>query len=144
MAKKFLSFEFEGIDNYVKQIEELGRSSSGIIKAGVYDGAAVAVEAVKESLRSVVSAEATGDLEESVGLSSMREENGYIFTKIGFDGYDRKGVPNVIKARVLENGTSSKEHKATHFVSKAIKKSKGAVETQIEVTINDRINKIMK
>lgn len=144
MAKKFLSFEYDGIDAYVKKIENLGISSEGIVKAGIYDGAAIAVEAVKESLRGVVSSNATGSLEGSVGLSAMKEVNGYIYTKIGFDGYDEKGVPQVIKARVLENGTSDKSHKPTRFVSKAIKKAKDSVTTQIEITINDRIEKIMK
>lgn len=145
MAKGFgLSIEFDGVDAYIQQIKKMEASTEGIVKAGIYDGAAIAVDAIKESIRQTVSPEATGDLENSVGLSKMSNRDGYIFTKIGYDGYDRKGVPNVVKARVLENGTSDKSHKATRFTSKALKKCKGAVETQIEVTINDRIKKIMK
>ncbi len=144
MAKKFLSFEYGGMEEYMSKLRTLENGAPALIKAGIYDGAAIAVEAVKESLRSVVSYEATGSLENSFGLSKMREENGYIYTKIGFEGYDAKGVPQVLKARVLENGTSDKTHKPTRFVSKAMKKAKGAIETQIDITVNDRINKIMK
>lgn len=145
MAKSFgMTIEFDGIEKYLSKIGAIETARTGVIKAAVYDGAAVAVEAIKQSIRENTSADATGDLENSLGLSKMEEQDGYIYTKVGYEGYDRNGHPNVLKARVLENGTSDGSHKPTRFTSKAIKKCRRAVETQMEVTANDRIQKIMK
>ena len=129
--------EFKGIDKYQRILADLGKASEGIIKASVYEGAAVVVEAVK----SAVPVD-TGDLRDSVGLSSMRNDNGYINTKLGFDGYDSKGVPNAIKARVLESGRSDVANYPKHpFVRQATRvvqaRAVGVMETELDRRISD-------
>jgi len=60
-------------------------------------------------------------------------------TKIGFDGYDRKGVPNALKARAMESGTSTQPKRP--FVRPAVNRvKKKAIEEMgktldIELTI---------
>ena len=142
---KFLKFEFDGIGKYTEQLAELGDRTTGIIKAGIYDGADIAVGAVKEAVREAVSYDATGSLENSVKIAKMEEQNGYIYAQIIFAGYDDKGSPQAVKARVLERGRSDQPNRVpTHFCSKAIRKAKTRIENAMDETINDRIEKIMK
>lgn len=132
--------EFKGIDKYQRILADLGKASEGIIKASVYEGAAVVVEAVK----SAVPVD-TGDLKNSIGLSTMRNENGYINTKLGFDGYDSKGVPNSIKARVIESGRSdTANYPKRPFVRPAIRASKSRAEGIMETELDKRIYEFMK
>ena len=95
---------FDGFDEYAEQLKKLEVNTLSVIKPAVYDGAAVVADEVKRHLRRVVSSRATGDLERSLGLSPMQDSFGFIHTKLGFDGYDRKGAANAPKAYVLERG----------------------------------------
>lgn len=131
--------EFKGIDKYQRILADLGKASEGIIKASVYEGAAVVVDAVK----SAVPVD-TGDLRDSIGLSTMRNDNGYINTKLGFDGYDHKGVPNSIKARVIESGRSDANYPKRPFVRPAVRAVKSRAEGVMETELDKRIYDLMK
>lgn len=132
---------FDGFDNYRAIMQNLEGKELSIIKPAVYNGAAIVIDEVKKSLRSVVSSESTGDLEKSVGLSHMKDENGYINTKLGFDGYDRNGHPNIVKARALESGTSKQRKKP--FIRPALRKCRERAVKAMENTIEKEINNIM-
>lgn len=68
--------------------------------------------------------ESTGDLLESFGIAPPGiDKNGNTNTKIGFDGYDRHGVPNALKARAMESGTSILKKRP--FVRPAVSRMKG-------------------
>ena len=85
----------------------------------------------------------TGDLEESLGVTPADIDNdGVINSKVGFHGYDRKGVPNVIKARAMESGTSTQRKRP--FIRPAINKVKQKVEKAMEEIIDNEINKVVK
>lgn len=131
--------EFKGIDKYSQALAELGKAAEGIIKASVYEGAAVVIEAVKAA-RPVD----TGDLRDSIGLSAMQNKNGYIHTKLGFSGLDRKGVPNALKARVIESGRSDINFPKRPFVRPAVKAVKTRAEGVMETELDKRINDYMK
>ena len=52
----------------------------------------------------------------SFGIASLRNEGGFIHVKIGFDGYNEvqtktfpNGQPNVLIARSIESGSSTRE-----------------------------------
>ena len=142
---KFLKFEFDGIDEYTESLKTLEENATGIIKCGIYDGAGIALEAVREAIREVTSYEATGSLAESVNLQKHKEEDGYIYTKIIFPGYDENEVPQAIKARVLENGRSDQDRRVpTHFCSKAVRKAKTKIEGAMDTEINKRIYELMR
>lgn len=70
----------------------------------------------------------TGDLLESFGVAPLGvDKRGNTNTKIGFEGYDRKGVPNALKARSMESGTSRLRKRP--FVRPAVnKKRRQAIE----------------
>lgn len=133
---------FDGLDEYLKTIEALGAKQNAIIKPAVYDGAAIVVNEVKKSLRRVVSNKSTGDLEKSIGLSQMKDENGFINTKLGFDGYDQNGHPNVVKARALESGTSKQQK--TPFIRPAINKCKNEVIQTMASKVDEQIKQIVE
>ena len=77
----------------------------------------------------------TGDLLESFGVAPPgHDKRGNTNTKIGFEGYDRKGVPNAMKARAMESGTSTLRKRP--FVSPAVKRMRtraiAAMEQKLE------------
>ena len=135
------TIKFEGFDEYRKLIADLDKKTNSIIKPAVYDGAAVVVEEVKKNLRRVVGPDSTGDLEKSIGLSKMEDDRGFIHTKLGFDGYDRRGNPNVVKARALESGTSKQQKKP--FIRPAVNAVKDRAVAVISETVDKQIKKIM-
>lgn len=135
------SIVFDGFDKYVGLIDNLNKKSNSIIKIAVYDGAAVVVEEVKKNLRRVVGPDSTGDLEKSMGLSQMQDDGGFVHTKLGFDGYDRRGNPNVVKARALESGTSKQQKKP--FIRPAVNAVKERAVSVMSETVDNQIKKMM-
>lgn len=133
---------FTGLDAYQDALNKLGDHAEKIMKMAVYDGAAVVVDRVKQQLKMVVSQSSTGDLGNSIGLSKMKNEDGYVNTKLGFDGYDRAGHPNTIKARALEYGTSKQTAKP--FIRPAVNQSRAQAELVMAHTIEKEIKKIME
>lgn len=116
--------------------EELGSGAYGICAEGLYDGA----DAMADEIRQAVPSD-SGDLASSLFISIFERGPNRVDTVIGFAGYDSKGVPNPVKAAVLESG-SSKGHRATHFFSRAVRAAKSKSEAAIQATIEKRINQI--
>lgn len=127
----------KGLEKYQKRLAELGTAADGICKAAVYEGAAIIADAVKEN-----TPVDTGDLRDSIGLSKMKNDNGYINTKLGFDGYDRKGVPNALKAAAIESGTSRLKKKP--FVRPAVMANTGRAEAKMAQVVEEMIETTMK
>lgn len=129
--------EFKGIDKYISSLKQLQNHGEGIIKQAVYDGAAIIADAVKAAVPAD-----TGDLRDSMFTAVMQNENGYIYTKIGFAGYDSSGTPNQLKARVLEYGTTHVAKRS--FIRKAVNANKERAIAKMDATLNDRISKLTK
>lgn len=136
------TIRFSGIDKYLAQLQQLGQRSRGICKMAVYDGAAIVADQVRENLERVLSPDATGQLEASMGISKMRDDNGYINVVIGFDGYDDKGVANQLKANVLESGSSKQQKRP--FMRPAVNTSRKRAEAAMAETLDREIKKLMK
>lgn len=136
------TIKFEGIEEYSDLLKKFANRAEQIIKPAVYDGAAVVVKEAKKQLKRVVSDNSTGDLSDSMGLSAMRSDNGFVHTKIGFDGYDRNGHPNVVKARALESGTSKQQK--TPFLRPAVKASQDEAVEVMRQTVDRTIKAILK
>lgn len=134
--------EFKGIDKYQDLLAKLSMRSEGICKQAVYEGAAVVIDAIKTNLRKVVSENSTGDLEKSIGLAPMENKNGYINTKVGFDGYDRNGHPNIVKARALESGTSKQRKRP--FIRPAVNSVKEKSIDVMAKKVSELLEKQMK
>lgn len=135
------TISFKGFEEYRDVMMKLQLKTDFIIKPAVYEGAAIVVEEVKKSLDRVTSNKSTGDLKESIGLSPMENDNGFINTKLGFEGYDRKGHPNIVKARALESGTSRQQKKP--FIRPAVNKVREEAENRMAVVVSMQIEKLL-
>ncbi len=83
----------------------------------------------------------TGALAASFGIAKMQEDADGYNVKIGFDGYDAKGVPNQLKARAMESGTSKLRKRP--FVRPAVQATKGACIRKMGEIIDEEIARIM-
>lgn len=136
------TIKFNGIDEYMARLQALGAQSREILQIAVYEGAAIVADEVRDRLHAVLSPDATGELESSLGIAPMRNDRGYVNTRIGFDGYDSKGVANQLKANVLESG-SSKQPKRP-FMRPAVNASRKPAEAKMAQVVDQEIEKIMK
>ena len=146
---------FKAGDEYALKLSKLAAKSDQIAKKALYSAADIVADEIKknlvENLRDPAyagtgsygksqagawggkSSVPTGDLEESFGITPIsQDEDGDWNVKIGFDGYDRKGVPNQLKARAMESGTSTLRKRP--FVRPAVNATKKrAVEAMNEI-----------
>lgn len=118
------TIEFKGIEAYAKMLTEMGQHSTGIIKAAVYEGADVVADAMRNAVGALpviseheaikdwrqqrpsdgITAAQKQGLAEGLGLSPMKDEGGYIYTKAGFAGYNNvhtKLIPTDSQMRSL-------------------------------------------
>lgn len=116
-------FEINGLGDVIKRVEKAEESVVPICKKSVYEGAGIVADIVREELQKALSGDSTGDLEASLGIQEIQDTGSRVVTAVGFAGYDRKGAPNPLKARVLNSGRSDTAHKKTRFISKAIRRA---------------------
>ena len=142
-------FKFEGIDDYITTLGRLGaKQSENVIKYAVYPGAGLAADAIRAALDPEHSD--SGELAKSLTLVRIRNDKGYVNTKIMFEGYDEKkkskqfpkGVPNAVKAASLESGNSRGQN-GTHFISNTIRRIKPAVEKAMADALDEKLKQIM-
>lgn len=157
------TFEWEGFDDYMKRLNELAVKTTSIVKRAVYEGAAVVANEVRNTIaalpvtdRNSPKGEPLGILEyerdgllEGLGLAKMKDDDGYIYTRVGFEGYNRlkskkypKGHPNSMIARSIESGSSAR---AKHpFMSKALRASREKAINAMRVQMDMDIHNIIK
>lgn len=143
-------------DAISKKLSSLGNSIDKIGKKVVMAGAAPIADEIRKNLEAnlkdpayagnggvgdfgrVKQNESTGDLLNSFGIAPASvDKNGIINTKIGFSGYDKKGVPNALKARAMESGTS--RLKKRPFVRPAVSKARNKSLKAMEEAFNEEV-----
>lgn len=134
------TFKFEGTEEYIRKIFVLHDRSQNTLKGAVYEGAKIVADSVKSNLEQH---DRNGDLSASMALVPMRNDNGFINTKINFAGYDRNGVPNAIKAAALESGTSRGQPKL-RVLTRAANGVKQQAETAMAAKVDQLISQIME
>lgn len=156
-------FQFQGIDDYAAKLYELSDQSETMIKRAVYDGAKVVADATIAEISAIptqtknpepgeplglLSYEKQGLLE-GVGLSEIKNESGYINTKLGFSGYNRlrsktypNGHPNVMIARAVNSGTSVR--RKNPFMTRVIRKAKEKAEAAMAARFDEDTKEIIK
>lgn len=115
----------KGIDEYVQKLSQFGKDAQKVAKKVVRAGADPVADEIRKGLETNLSGSqySEGDLLNSLGIAPPDvDRNGNTNTKIGFSGYDRKGVPNALKARAMESGTSTQPKKP--FVRPAVNRAK--------------------
>lgn len=132
---------FSAGDDFALALSRLATGSEEIAKKAIYEGAKVIADKIKSNLQGVLSSQATGELVASFGVTPIEQNGGGDWNcKVGFDGYDSKGVANQLKARVIESGTSKKQKKP--FVRPAINATKRQVVERMEQVIDEEIRRL--
>lgn len=134
-------------EDLIKKIGALGVNSEKIAKKAVKAGAQPVADEIRKNLEANIAdpsyagvgdkgsfdwkkEKSSGDLLNSLGISPVStDKNGDVNVKIGFSGYDRKGVANKLKARAMESGTSKlrKRPFVRPAVNRTRQKSKAAM-----------------
>lgn len=129
--------KMEGLDDYAEKLSRLALKAEGVIKMSVYPAAGTLIEAIKAA-----TPERSGALKKSTFLKPFKDKNGYIYTQVGWDGYDEKNVPNPIKIHAIESGTS--KQKKTPFIRQTVNRIKKALEFEIATNLDKNIDNLMK
>lgn len=134
---------FKAGDEYAIKLSKYAANNDAIAKKAIYQGAKVVADKIKDNLKGVLSEKATGELVDSFGISKIdTDKNGDWNAKIGFDGYDSNGIPNQLKARVLESGTSTIKKKP--FVRPALNATRKSTVEVMNKVIDEETEKLFK
>lgn len=132
------TISFKKGDDYALKLSRLAAQSDEVAKKAIYQGAKVVADKISSGIP-----KDTGDLEKSFGITPIeRDKDGNWNAKIGFDGYDSKGVPNQLKARAIESGTSKIQKRP--FVRPAVNATKTKAVEAMKKIIDEETEKIMK
>lgn len=152
------TLKMQGLDEYIEMLSKLEGATNGFIKRAVYDGAAVVADAVSAAIDNLpevegyqppaelpirgVTREQKRGLKEGLGLTKMQDENGYINTKLGFNGYNSvktkrfpQGQPNALIARAINSGSSARSKNP--FVNNAVRSSQGKAEAAMAARFDE-------
>lgn len=126
--------QFDDLEKLEERLKNASDKTIPIMKHCVYEGAKVAHDAVLGSLKSSIKGNGNPDngkhLVDSFFYGKMKVNAGSVAVDIFFDDYDSLGVPQPLKANVLESGTSDGRVSATHFFSRGIRGARdSAVQT---------------
>lgn len=158
------SIKMTGIDEYNKFLAKLDlKLRDTVISKAVYDGSAVAADEIKSELVHLPTAGGTGSQEhpligpnpvqkhflvDAMGVSPIKETDGFVHTRIGFDGYNPiktkhwpQGQPNAMIAVNVERGTSFMF--PNPFMKRAMQRCKTKVLGVMGTTVDAEIKKIM-
>ena len=122
---------FPGVEQYERQLEQIGRQAPRILGRALYDGAGILADAVQEEIQGLdrLDPRQREGLQKGLGIAQFWERNGVLTTKIGFEGYNSKktkrwpnGQPNAMIARSLIRGTSWQ--RANRFTQRAAKRAR--------------------
>lgn len=156
--------EFKGITEYSAKLNRLSAlSRDKVIGAAVYDGAKIVADTIRQEIESLPTDEHWGTpdypkagpsqaekdgLLESLGVTTIRDDNGFVNVKAGFDGYQGeptakypKGKPNQMIARSINAGTSFMAK--VPFMDRALRKCRKPAEAAMKNRVEKEIDKIM-
>lgn len=145
MGKSKISVSIDGLDEFESKYKALyrGREVQAAVDKALYVGAGIIADEVRARLEGVLSGNSTGELEGSLAISGFEIGKMYASTRIGFRGYDtRTGVPNALKARVLESGRSDQPPRP--FFRPAVNSVKNKAQDTMKQKFDDEIEKIIK
>lgn len=136
------SIKMHGFRITTQKIAKLEHESPEIVAKAVRAGADIVADKVRDNLTSVLSGKGTGELLDSMGITPVRQYGSVINAKVGFDGYDKMGTPNMLKAAVLEYG--SRRQQARPFMAPAVNATRRKAKAKMEEIVGREIDAIMK
>lgn len=126
-----------GLDEYARSLQRMSKDLDKIIKQSTYPAAGLVADEIKKNVP-----EDSGELKSSLALTQYKEKDGFVYTTVTFAGYDNKDTPNLLKARVLEHGTS-KGRRAAPFIRPAVNRVKKQAEQLIAQRLDEKIKEYM-
>lgn len=164
-----MKWDVQATDEYERKLSKLGDEKliRAIANKSIFNGAAIVANAIKASINGLTAVPDVENLKnwkqkkksqltigqkqgllEGLGIAKFKNTNGYINTKIGFNGYNSirtkkypQGQPNTLIARMVEGGGSTYE--AQPFIRKAVTASKSAAVEAMGVTIDNEMKSLM-
>ena len=145
-----------GLSEYLAKLGNLSLKSMEMCEKAAKEGGKVVADAIRSELNALPVDDKHGDeeakkrgprsiekkgLQNSFGIAPVRDDNGYINVKVGFDGYNSLGKANAMIARSVVKGTSFM--KPNNFVRKGVSGSKEAAERKMQLTIDEEIRTTM-
>lgn len=156
--------KIKGLREYENRLLKLENLTREILGEAIYEGAGLVADAVKSSIESIpideryvtggatlygITPEQKAGLRDGFGIARMRDDNGFLNVKLGFDGYNSQvttkypgGQPNSMIARSVNAGTSFRQR--IPFIDNAVNQTKGAAEQKMTETAEKAIGKAMK
>ena len=147
-----------GIENYIKNLEDLEFGADEMAKKAVYEGAKIVTDAIRANIQALpvgspregkVTQKQKAGLLEGLGIAGFRNDGSFINVKVGEDGYNAevsrkhpKGQANAMIARAMESGSSFAPKRP--FVGPAVRRTKDTAERAIAEKLDDEIKKVMK
>lgn len=160
---------FPGLEEYERRLSTVEhKMREEIIGKAIYVGAGIVADKIRQNINALpavndiegaqawrthtsapLTKKAKKGLQDSIGITKLRDHNGYFNVKIGFDGYNGlktkkypKGQPNVMVARYLEKGSSIADKRP--FIRPAIRASRAEAEKKMAEVIDSELKKIME
>ena len=131
------------LDKYMERMSRLGDKTVDCCKYSVYEAAGMVKDAIKARCPVGKKAE---HLKDSIYLKEFDVKNGFVYTQVGYAGYDEDGVPQALKARALESGHSSpKGVTGRHpFVRPALTAVRAAATKSIQDKLDEYLTNFFK
>ena len=134
-------------DETMKKLERLGTEYDAIVQDMLTDGIEPLQKQIESNLAAVVGkgtkhkSRSKGELVKAVKVTKVYQvANGDWHIKVGIYGYDSDGVPNALKAMVLEHGRS--DMAAKPFLKPAISATKKQCIQAMVNAFDKRVNKL--
>lgn len=141
------------INELYQTLNRLGADVEGISKQGIYEGAGLIADAVRANIDGIRS-DGKSDwetqrremqkagLREGLTTSPIQPFKGGIYGGVGFDGYNAKGQPNQLIARVFNSGTSFSSKQP--FFESAVRRTRSAAKQRVIDKMNEEFEKLTK
>ena len=157
---------FDGLSDYSKKLARLGQLANAdrVCKVGLYDGAKVVADSMREEINALPVTNAHGTAENPIngvnktqkqglldgfGIAPMRKDGSVWNTMAGFEGYNGiktsrfpSGQPNAMIAASVEGGTSFR--RKNPFITRALRKAREKAQAAMAAAADSAINQIME
>lgn len=143
----------KAINELYQTLERLGADAEGVAKQGIFEGAGLIADAVRAGI-DTINSDGPSDKETArremqkaglrAGLTTapIQPFKGGIYGGVGFDGYNAKGQPNQLIARVFNSGTSFSSKQP--FFESAVRRTRSAAKQRVIDKMNEEFEKITK
>lgn len=138
-------------EDYALKLNRLAEHTQEAVTKAIEAGAGVLANAMRAGYEGSLGPDSTGQMLDHMGITPVKiDRNGFWNAKIGFDGYDvrktrkwSKGIPNQLKARVLESGTKDGRIKKHEIIKKALRANRDRVEKAMEEELDQYFEKYL-